>query len=173
VLRLVSIAVPLLAISSCNERAGRNGASGAVQWQRDSAKFEATLAKYLRDSLVIDSIARSVTTDSLEHLYQKALTAERPELVIQEISCERHRLIWRYGIVPAQVAMDRAEDRAWSDRVAVARMESRMPHSGFLSSDRCTEPEGEPMPDTLSGVSTQRELVRPVPPRRPWHHWLP
>ena len=54
-----------------------------ARWASDSSAYEARLAKYLRDSTVIDSIARTVNTDSLRKLYQSSPYRQGPSCRVQ------------------------------------------------------------------------------------------
>ena len=78
-------------------------------------------ATFLRDSLVNDSVARSIDTDSLARLFT-VLMAGGPNApaLEQEVGCESFRHGWRYGWTPAMLALIRVQDslakthgRAW------------------------------------------------------------
>jgi hypothetical protein len=154
------------AAAGCRDEAA--AAAAATQWRWDSTRYEAELAKYLRDSLVIDSIARTVDTDSLRQLYRMMLYAEDPMPVLREVLCQRARLAARYGLSPSEIAIRRLRATVWrpEERDAVRAMEDRMPERAVLSFDpSCSE--GPRAPYTLNGTPLQTLFMRPVPPRRP------
>src|SRR6478672_3750071 len=79
-------------------------------WLHDSVAYHQRLAQWLRDSIVVDSVSRTVPTDSLQHLFRTLLGSPDPAPVLQEIDCEQFRLSWRYGSLPVMDAVQRMLD---------------------------------------------------------------
>jgi hypothetical protein len=140
-----------------------------VQWTRDSAAYEARLGKFLRDSTVIDSIARTIDTDSLYRLYHRMLTIQDPAGGLQIIFCEQVRLKTLYGPIAGGLAIRRMEDTVYGPighEAAFDRMAARLPAHGVTSGQWCAR-SGRPAPDSLGATSLNFTSRRPFPPRRP------
>src|SRR5262245_8408325 len=94
----------ILLASACLGTAGAQSLSGtAPRW--DSTAF-------LRDSALIDSMARRVPVDSLRRLYRAVTVAPDPFSVVRAIQCESYRLWYTYGAA-AEVAEDRVRAAEW------------------------------------------------------------
>ena len=75
------------------------------------------LARWLRDSVVLDSVTRLVKTDSLYKLYRRALEPPGVTLALMtEVSCEEVRLDIRFGSVPASRAIHAVQNTMYRDR---------------------------------------------------------
>jgi hypothetical protein len=81
-----------------------------VAYQAAVTRFEHDSAKWVRDSLVRDSISRTINTDSLYHLYHVMLLATEPVPIMSLLHCEKCRLGWKYGIEPTLAAEARMYD---------------------------------------------------------------
>lgn len=152
--------------AGCRDEAA--AAAAASQWRADSTRYERALAKYVRDSLVIDSIARTINTTRLRQLYRQQLHAEQPVLLEREILCERSRLARRHGLMPSEAAVRHLEATLWrpEEREAVRAMDERFPESAALEVDpSCSA--GPRAPDELNGTPLESIILRPVAPRRP------
>ena len=112
---------------------------------------------YLRhDSLVIDSIVRTVRTDSLYRLYRAMLYAADPTPIYQEVFCEGSRLSDRHGIRASTIAKKRMQDTLWKhgEERLYNSIYTRMPSTYmFTVSDSTCGPMGPPPPDSIDGVS--------------------
>lgn len=161
----------VLMLGSCASNAQERPLPAAIaaQWLRDSVAYQQRLAKWLRDSTVIDSIVRSINTDSLSRLYDRMIRSEHPEVELQLIWCEGRRIGRRYGSIPMLRAEDRVRDsvQASAGQQAVDRMNHRMPARGLLSGRNCPPLEGPPPPSEHDGTPLNTQTPRPVPPRRP------
>lgn len=140
-----------------------------AQWIRDSLDYEGRVSKWVYDSTVIDSIVRSIPTDSLAHLYERMLASDMPEVELQLIFCEQVRLGRRYGSEPTLRASDQVRDSVYDavGGAAVSRMRARMPHTGRITSSACPKAEGAPTTVTPGGTRLDVLLRRPRPPSRP------
>lgn len=133
-----------------------------MRWVRDVEVWQ-------RDSVVIDSLAALVRTDSLFRLSRAMLAAESPARLFAEVVCERWRLAWRHGARPASLAIGRMEDTVFrrDDETLVARMWSRVDRGAVVSLDqrRCGEP-GFAAPPAAGGTPLHGDVPRPEMPRR-------
>jgi hypothetical protein len=152
--------------ASCRD--GASTVAPANQWRVDSARYEAELARYVRDSLVIDSVARTIDTEPLRRLYRKMLHAQDPMPVLNEVLCERTRLATRYGLNPSELAIGRMRATLWrpDERNAVRAMENRMPATSVIGPDPSCR-EGPRAPYEIDGTPLHTVIVRPEPPQRP------
>jgi hypothetical protein len=145
-----------------------DGGAATARWRADSARYEAELRTYLRDSTTIDSIARTIDTRRLLELQRKQLVAKDPASLFSEVLCERVRLGRRYGTMPARIAVRGVEEtvRRPDGGRALREMEARLPRQLVLRTDpRCRQ---EPrVVDTTTGLPLDHLFLRPVPPRRP------
>jgi hypothetical protein len=133
---------------------------------RESAR-DPRLAEWLRDSTVLDSVTRTVPTDSLYHIFRTALgpkgtTSEH----IRQMVCEQVRLGIRYGHVPAARAFDRMLDTVYNDRNvpdAYGEFMYRAPKVSAVDTGDCQSIE--PGSATLGRTRLDQELPpRPVRP---------
>jgi len=140
-----------------------------MQWSHDSLDYAKRLAKWRYDSTAIDSVVRSIPTDSLAHLYERMLTSDMPEEELQLIFCEEVRLGVRYGSEPMIRVIDHVRDSIYdaAGGRAVARMRERMPRAGRITSSACPKSEARPVTMTPGGTRLDVILRRPRPPRRP------
>src|SRR5690349_12046625 len=84
-----------------------------ARWHADSAAYVERLEKWRHDSLVIDSIARTVNTDSLRALYRAVWSLPQPAAAFQELLCEQSRLNARYGALAATIAGEQVKREVW------------------------------------------------------------
>jgi hypothetical protein len=122
-----------------------------------SSADSAWLAYLRHDSVVIDSIARTIDTDSLYRLNHALLSVLNIRETYQAAICERTRLARTYGIRPSRRAVERMEDTLWRhEKDAERRIEARMPASTlFDTSERACGPRVKIAADSVDGVSLQ------------------
>jgi hypothetical protein len=142
-----------------------------AEWQRDSAAYEGALAMWLRDSAVVDSVARTINTDSLYRLYRLMLHHPNPGAVMPEIACEEWRIRRRYRALPAIEAERRMKDTLWlpDEADAVRQMNERLAGVGEVTTGpwACGGDVDRLVSDVVSGAPMSISTMRPVPPRRP------
>src|SRR3954464_354859 len=78
-----------------------------AKWTRDSAEYSVNLVRWMRDSALMDSISRTINTDSLYRLFHAALRPQPMVPIVRAITCERNRLGARHGSIPARAAISR------------------------------------------------------------------
>lgn len=164
-----TILMPWLAVLACHgqQATGSPGASSPE------------MVKYLRDSItwahaerVIDSLSRTINTDSLYTLYRTALTAENPAPIIGQITCTGTMFMRQYGSLPAQRALKRMQDTLkkpgeqqlfdrLTDRMAAMSPDQR--RSTAVGTRNCG-PLGPMAPDSVDGVSTRWVVRKPYRP---------
>jgi hypothetical protein len=135
------------------------------------ASYEKALGAWRRDSAVVDSVSRTVDTDSLYRLYRALLTADDPAVAYEEIACEAWRIERRYHERPANAAVRRMLDTVWrsGDADALRELNGRFPAPKQVRIEHsvCGYP-GEPVgPPEVNGTSMTFEKPRPAPPRPP------
>jgi len=79
-------------------------------YTRDSAQYVKDSAHWARSLFVLDSISRSVDTDSLYRLHQAVVAAGKPAPIYTALICESARIVRRYGSMPADMAIRRMND---------------------------------------------------------------
>lgn len=146
-----------------------------ADWTRDSLKYVTDSTKWVRDSLVRDSLARAVNTDSLYRLYRSMLHAPDPVRYMAAIDCERFRLWWRNGFIPGEAAIHRAEstvfapgDKADADRMRL-RLDRMTPEQNAtlsVSPRKCGVTSAERR-TVFEGTNLEADDPRPARPRRP------
>lgn len=141
-----------------------------ARWESDSAEYVRQVDQWRRDSSVIDSIARTINTDSLRSLYRAVWNLPHAAAAMQELICEQTRLSRRFGAIPAGIAQEKVQRQEWgTDQKQIDRhLDQRMPSSGTIeiSNERC-HLTGARGPDSLNGTSLNFVSPRPTPPRRP------
>lgn len=141
-----------------------------ARWTSDSADYVGRLNRWLRDSTVIDSIAHSMSTDSLRSLYHAAWTLPNAALAVQEIVCEQARLARKHGHAAVGIVQRTIKREEWGtnegqiDRHMGQRLPDAMAFE--LSKERC-HLTGPRAPDSLNGTPLNIVSPRPTPPRRP------
>ena len=128
---------------------------------------------YLRhDSLVIDSIARTIDTDSLFRIKRRMANTRSPHVartLFQAHMCENHRLTRAYGFRPVERATEPGVRPDWSPHDEAAYEAAPVPAGMYgLSDDECGKASGPAAPDSVSGVSLSSE-----PYRTSWKEWKP
>ncbi|HKN67881.1 MAG TPA: hypothetical protein VJW73_16470 [Gemmatimonadaceae bacterium] len=140
--------------------------SAQARWASDSADYVRRLDRWLRDSTVIDSIVRTINTDSLRSLYRAAWTLPQAAPAVQEIVCEQARLALKHGHAAVGIVQRRIEGEEWSpdQRLIDRHMGQRLPHATAfeLSNERC-HLTGSPAPDSLNGTPLDFVNPRPTP----------
>lgn len=134
---------------------------------RDSAVYTRRLALWQRDSVVLDSISRTISTDSLYRLNHALLTTVNPAGAERRIMCEEIRLGWRYGEAAAEVAMNRMRDTLWTpnEQATVHGIEQRLPQPMVLEYRRGSCGDlGPRAPDMVDSTRLDVASRRPVPP---------
>ena len=162
--------VGALAAAGCIQHAG-NRAIESKAIQRDSS-YRASLAKWARDSTVLDSLTRLVRTDSLYTLYRAALGPDRanPKL-IEAIACEWIRLSRLYGDVPSRRGVMRLLDTVYLDRGirgsknADRYFSSLAPRTAFSIDSQSCGTLPPLFPRVLDGTPTDVEPIKPRKPR--------
>ena len=178
---LSALALAAIAATSAACQAGR--ASGKqtapdTQWGRDSAKYVKDSIKWVHDSLVIDSIARTINLDSLYHLYRSQLRAEDPVPVQRAIDCEMAKQSWLHGSNAAQDAYHRMLDTVYrkTDSADMKRVSGRLRSMSVAEMASLSVGErqcgkfsrwGPQHPDSVDGAPLLGRGGRPAPPRRP------
>lgn len=165
---LLLCAVPVLAAANCARSHALSPAQQA-QWTRDSLDYENRLAKWKYDSAAVDSVVRSIKTDSLERLYELMFVSNTPIKELQLISCEEDRITRHYGAIPSVEVASHVRDSMYhvAGGSTVARMRSRMPRTGRLSSGACGKGTGPVVKATPGGTRLDVMLNRPLAPKRP------
>ena len=111
----------------------------------------------VHDSLVIDSLAKRVNTDSLYRLNRLMLDEGSDVLSLSRLAlCEKTRLVRRNGIRPTALALQRMTDTLWrpNEKERARRIPERAPRIAFLeASERTCGPFGPRAPESVSGVS--------------------
>jgi hypothetical protein len=167
------MALPAMAILVATQEACQHpnsGTSGGAAVQRDSV-YRAHLAKWQRDSAVLDSLTRLVRTDSLYALYRAALGPARasPKL-IEAIACEWVRLSRLYGQIPSRRAEMRVLDTVYSDRgIRGSKNADRFfsglaPDTAFSTDSQSCGKLPPLFPRVVDGTPTD---VEPRKPRKP------
>jgi hypothetical protein len=144
-------------------------ADAARRWTAESAYYESRLARWLRDSAVIDSIARTVDDDSLRSLYRQLVATETPAPILQAILCEQTRLADLHGYNALGVVGRRVRraELGPDPAAAMRRVEDKLPTMLFhVTGGPCGEP-GPRGPDSVGSTSLRQERPRPSPPQRP------
>jgi len=124
------------------------------------------LNKWLRDSTVLDSIAHTVPTDSLQKLYRAAKNAPHPWPIFQAIECEQLFLHKRYGLTPMSWAAQRAESASWTPaerNAAIARLPERIFFDDAACNDTLRMAVSHAAGTDLRLYPDTRPLLRPRP----------
>lgn len=152
--------------ASCGTR--QQGEDEGADWKRDSTAYETAMVTWRHDSLVIDSVSRTIKTDTLFGLYRRMISAPTPYPWLQRISCARARLTWKYGALPTERAVQRMRDSLWNgvaDSIR-ARYESTEGHpvSVVIGPETCGSfgPKG---PSVVNGVHMSAAGPRPTRPK--------
>jgi hypothetical protein len=153
-------------VSACSSsRADKNAINGS---KPEDSLYASNLKKYIRDSVVLDSLTNLVNTDSLYKLYRRALEpAGADQALVQAVYCEETRLGLVHGTIPWKRAVARMLDTVYRDRGvkdAFRFFAARAPASGKVESGPC-EPLPSPSPVDVNGTRTDVEPYRPQPPR--------
>jgi hypothetical protein len=150
----------------------RPSGAAVARWRADSLDYRHQLEKWARDSLTIDSVARTINTDSTYRLWHRMLSMEHPETLFPQLDCERDRIMRHYGYRPAALAFKRMDDTLMRsvDRAAMTAMLERIPRGivRTITSESDCGSMGPDAPDTLNGVPLQFEPARPSSPRKRW-----
>lgn len=157
---------------SCHRQGQAPAISIAEQerWRADSVDYGQRLERWRHDSLVIDSIARSINTDSLRALYRAVWNLPRADAANQELMCEQVRLNLRYGTLAGMLAGKKVQHEEWGtdDRKANQHLSPRLQHwDGVELSQETCHLVGSHAPETLNGTPLFAPTPRPNPPRRP------
>src|SRR4051812_37568746 len=84
--------------------AGCDSQARRERWVADSTAYAASLGKWLRDSAVVDSVARTVDITELVTAYTNLVKAAQPLDEVPKVSCASSRVFWDYGDLAADVA---------------------------------------------------------------------
>jgi hypothetical protein len=120
---------------------GRTGRPSRVTWRpgtspaavarsADSVKYVKDSTKWVRDSVAVDSISRTINTDSLFRLLRAQLHAEKPVPLQGAVDCETARLEWKYGSSATKEAYRRMHDTLYrsTDSADMKRVADRLVH---------------------------------------------
>lgn len=144
-----------------------------AKWTHDSAGYLTDSAKWVRDSIVRDSISRTINTDVLFRDSHRMLAAPDPNAVIGDVDCDRSRILWRYGAIPGEMAIRRMEDTVWkeADASAVRAMNVKLDHATLAQQEafgrRLCGDRGTMQPQFLKGTNLDGMGGRPARPVRP------
>ncbi len=111
-----------------------------------------------REKFVLDSLSRFVDTDSLYRI-REAMRLPGDTLALLNASlCEVVRLQWRYGVIPAELAMKRMQDTLWRGARSEERrrLELYPGRAVNIAVTRACE-EGPKSPEKVAGVSLDLE----------------
>ena len=144
-------------------------------YTRDSAQYVKDSTHWARSLFVLDSISRSIDTDSLYRLTRAVLAAEKPAPIYTALSCESARIVRRYGSIPADMAIRRmndtlrapADERRWQAMVAkldALPIEERVK---LVVGKQTCGPSGPMAPPKLDGVLLDVMPGRPTRARPP------
>ena len=165
-----------LAVAACHDQRPSVDPTVAAAYSRDSAKFVRDSIRWARAPIVIDSISRTINTDSLYRLYRTFIAAENPVPVWGAILCETVRLSRTYGSLPAHAAEDRMLDTTFhpADKVSRERAEHRLrimtPEEALsvtMGARTCGRRIFEESRTELDGIPLDQPVERPVKPKRP------
>jgi hypothetical protein len=150
----------------------------ATRWSRDSTKYIQDSIKWVRDAVVIDSISRTINTDSMYRLIRAQLRADNPVPLQGAIDCEMGRLNWVYGTNATSDAFQRMVDTVFrpSDAADKKRVDTRL--SGMSVAEMGSLGIGQrqcgkfsrwgPLhPDSISGALLSGTTGRPIRPKPP------
>jgi len=171
---LIGFAVGLVVVTTVAVAASRaddlRAPDAEAIYQVELASYDKAVAKWLRDSAVIDSISRAIDTDSLYGLYRQMLDAPDAAVAAQAVACEEWRLARLYQPLPATAAVRRMRDTVWraGDSSALRLLTQRLPELGHVQVGHwsCGYPGEVRTPPEVDGASLTN-ASRPNPPRRP------
>lgn len=150
-------------------------AADAAGWARDSAKNYPALVKWLRDSVVRDSVSRMINTDSLYRLHLVEAHAANPIPIVGKALCEQARLSFVYGSLPAEAAVKRMEDTLTRvvDKKDRERIDARLGHLSVdeqmslgIGRAKCGD-WGPVGPTSINGTELDEATGRPLRPKPP------
>jgi hypothetical protein len=171
--RRSTLAIALcVAVSAFAQNCRSAGAGGSSSSSSASARagadslYRVRLAKWLRDSIVLDSMTRLVQTDSLYRLYRHAVEPTGVSAaLVQAVFCEEHRLEIRYGWVPSDRAVHAMLDTVFQDRGVrdgFAYFAGRAPAEGHVEGGRSV---CGPYPPAAPLTIGETRLDTKLPPR--------
>ncbi len=144
-----------------------------AKWTEDSARYLADSTKWVRDSIVRDSILRTINTDTLFRDYHRMLAAADPVALVGQVECECSNVLWHYGGLPGIAAIDRMMDTVWrrDDTTAVRRMydkttDESLPTLQERAKYQCVM-NGRRHPSILNGTDLDAMGGRPPRPVHP------
>ena len=153
--------------AGCVHRAmGRSTEVAPPVAQRDSLDYEQRLTTWLRDSAVVDSVARTINTDSLFRLTRALLHTTDAVAAQQKIECEKARIASQFGTVPAMRAINRMGDTSWSAAERV-RVNALFAEGGMVFVNRkVCGPFGPSAPEKIGSTPLNTAYDRPIRPTR-------
>jgi hypothetical protein len=170
-----STALLRVLLGACSASAGsgsssRSSESVPLAWAPESVRIAQEEAVWKQDSVVLDSLSRTVNTDSLFRVGRAMLISRDPARLMNAAACERYRLAWRHGARPAQLAIWRMEDTLYAadEADAVEQMRERLDR-GFgveLGRKSCGDP-GLRAPRTVGATPLDGILARTSVAGRP------
>jgi len=172
---LVPVVMATILAGNCRGPAIQpDGTTTDVPLTASDSAYLAQLAKWKRDSFVLDSLTQLARTDSLYRLYRRSLEAAgTTPALLEEVNCEYARLRRVVGAIPARRAFERMRDTVFADRGirdskdADRKFFGRTPDGAFVTDTRSCGVLGPPFPRILNGTATTVEPTKPIPPRRP------
>ena len=141
------------------------------------AAYKAALSQFERDSAnwaVMDSISRTINTDSLYHLYHVLLHSANPVPIMHLRDCEEFRLVWRYGAKPTIAAKRRMADTLFtpSERKLAIERDAKLDITAedlaiLRTGPKACGPMGPMQGNIVDGAHIETTETRPVRPRKP------
>jgi hypothetical protein len=141
------------------------------RWMADSLGYEKALAGWMRDSVILDSLAAAADRSAMVALYRQYETRDA-QAMIQAEECESTRLMLRHGLQVAERITALAAQDVWPTeeerKAAARRLHGRVRESFFVeSSEEACGPFPPRSGDTVAGVPVNYPPPRPWRPRRP------
>jgi hypothetical protein len=160
------LTISLSAFSQSCAPAGRPAGSPESARIASDSGYRLRLARWLRDSSVLDSITHVVRVDSLYQLYRRALEPSGASLaVVQAVFCEEIHLAIQYGYVPSSRAIQALRDTVYRDhgvREGFAYFAAHSPPEGHVAGGRSACGSS---PAAAPSHIGQTRLDTPLPPK--------
>jgi hypothetical protein len=161
------ITIGALTLTSCQSRSSSGHRSHAsFDTTIGDSAFRSNLRRWLRDSIVLDSVTQVVNTDTLYQLYRQALERKGVTLALMSaVACEELRLAVRYGSVPSNRAINRLLDTVYRDigvTDGLGYFASHAPSEGEIETGPS---ECKPFPSTATKKIGNTRLDMDLPPR--------
>lgn len=115
--------------------------------------------------MVIDSLSRLISIDSLIQL-RRATLRDGTERPYRQLGlCEYHRLSWRHGLRPAALALDRVDSAFTPEELRRFDQIRAATGAGLYEvGDSVCGPMGTAAPEEVAGVNLSDGPIRPLHP---------